>query len=149
MSMVLVYALLVVLGIADRVTKQMALMYENPCMVNDILSFELVFNRGVSWSLFHSDDTLFFGLVTIGVALIALSLTYYTYIRYKEGHTIVGELLTLMGAYSNIVDRCLYQGVIDFIVLSVGTWTFPVFNIADVAIIGGVIIMLLTHMRDI
>lgn len=149
MMHLLYYLLALLIFIADRITKQIALSYAKPCVINDYLSFELMFNRGVSWSMFHSDNNLIFWLVTLVVSGIALSLTYYAYTRYYIGHVIVGELLILAGASSNIIDRCMYQGVIDFVVLTFGCWTFPVFNIADVAIIIGVIFMLGTHARDL
>lgn len=134
----------------DRITKQSALTYAvQPQVVNDYVSFELMFNRGVSWSMFHSDTTLTFGLVTVAVMGITVSLTYYAYRRMYAGHTIIGELLILAGASSNIIDRCIYHGVIDFVALTCGSWTFPVFNIADVSIIIGVILMLWTHGRDL
>ena len=145
----LYYTLSLAIFLADRITKSLALSCTQPYTINDFLSFELMINRGVSWSMFHSDNNLIFGLVTLVVVGIALSLAYYAYMRYSSGHTIAGELLIFAGASSNIVDRCVYHGVIDFIVLTFGTWTFPVFNIADVSIMSGVILMLWTHARDL
>lgn len=139
-----------VIFIADRVTKQWALCCaQEPYVINDLLSFELMLNRGVSWSMFHSESSLIFGVVTLAVIGIAALLSYYAYTRYRAGISIAGELLILAGALSNIVDRVMYHGVIDFIVCTYNSWTFPVFNIADVAIIGGVIYMLWTHARTL
>lgn len=144
------YALFLVIFILDRITKQYALACAvQPQVMNEYVSFELMFNRGVSWSMFHSDTTLVFGLVTAVVMGITASLAYYAYKRMCAGHSIIGELLILAGASSNIIDRCIYHGVIDFIVLACGSWTVPVFNVADVSIIIGVILMLWTHGRDL
>ena len=55
----------------------------------------------------------------------------------------------LAGACSNIIDRFVYCGVIDFIVITIGGWTCPVFNIADVSIIVGVTFMLWINYRDL
>ena len=60
--------------LADRITKQLALAYTiHPYEVTDFLSFELIINRGVSWSMFHSDNSLVFGLVTAVVIGISAS----------------------------------------------------------------------------
>ena len=52
----------------------------------------------------------------------------------QKGKSITGFLLILSGALSNVLDRVVYHGVIDFIVVHYGNWYWPTFNIADVAI---------------
>ena len=133
----------------DRITKGLALeravdRYE----INQFLSFELVFNRGVTGGLFGSDSSLLFLLLSLFIACIIVVLAVYTYFRWREDKPILGEVLTLSGAISNLLDRVLYQGVIDFVVLSWGDYTFPVFNIADVCIVLGVAIIFFVHVRE-
>ncbi|MCX5921862.1 MAG: signal peptidase II [Candidatus Dependentiae bacterium] len=133
----------------DRITKGLALeravdRYE----INQFLSFELVFNRGVTGGLFGSDSPLLFLLLSLFIASIIAVLAVYAYFRWREDKSILGEVLTLAGAISNLLDRVLYQGVIDFVVLSWGDYTFPVFNIADVCIVLGVAIIFFVHVRE-
>lgn len=133
----------------DRLTKIAALSFlDQPLRMNSFLEFQLVFNRGVSWGLFHSDYGYTFLLVTLLISVIIVLLFCYSIVRYLNQHPIYGEVLVLAGALSNLVDRCLYGGVIDFIHLSYDTWSWPIFNIADVAIVLGVV-WILIHYREL
>jgi len=135
--------------IIDRLTKSYALAHwHERYEVNSLLSFELIMNRGISWSMLSSHDATFFTVVSCIVAAITIALAWYAWQRYEHGYTVVGEVLVLAGAISNLLDRYVYGGVIDFIVLSYHTWTWPVFNVADMCIVGGVGIMLLMSLCE-
>lgn len=128
--------------LCDRFTKYWATtQLESRYSVNSFCSFELVYNRGVTWSFFDSANPVLFFLLSMVIALIILGVAFYTYIRWMNHYTIVGETLVIAGALSNLIDRAWYGGVVDFIHLHCNGWSWPIFNIADVAIIGGVIIM--------
>jgi signal peptidase II len=51
--------------------------------------------------------------------------------------------LIIGGAIGNVIDRAIYGAVVDFILLSWKTWSWPVFNIADTAITCGVVLILI------
>jgi len=108
----------------------------------------LVFNRGVTGGLFHTQNPFWFIFLSILVACIALILGVYAYRRWRDAGFVLGEVLVLSGAFSNLIDRVLYGGVIDFIALSWGDWHFPVFNIADSCIVIGVFIIFFVHVRE-
>jgi len=128
----------------DRATKIAALAWcaDGVQIMNAILSFQLFFNRGVSWSLFHSTDTIPFVLVSLLQLFITVALGFYAYHQYRHGHAILGEVCAIAGSLSNLIDRVIYHGVIDFIILSYYNFSWPVFNIADAAIVVGVAIMI-------
>lgn len=128
----------------DRVTKMAALAWcsESAYIVNSFLSFQLFFNRGVSWGMFHSDsDVIFVGVSLIIVGITAL-LSWHAYKHYKQGYAIFAETCIIAGSFSNLVDRALYHGVIDFIILSYNNVSWPVFNVADAVIVFGVGILI-------
>lgn len=128
--------------LSDRLSKWLALRYlERAFPLTNFLSFDLVMNRGISWSLFHSASDTTFLVLTIMIIAIISGLLTHTIVRWYRGYTIIGEIMTLVGAISNLIDRLIYGGVIDFISFSYGTWSFPIFNIADCSIVLGVVIM--------
>lgn len=132
----------------DRISKAVALRYlTDSYVVSPYISFDLVMNRGISWSLFHSAGTVGFVALSMIIMIIIGALMVHTIRKWYAGEWIIGEILTLAGALSNVFDRALYGGVIDFIVLSVGDWTWPVFNIADCSIVLGIAIMFVTLYR--
>lgn len=141
------FILAVVVFIIDRATKMAALAYcaEDVCRINFFLSFELLFNRGISWGMLHSASDTVFLLVSLIIVTVTALLCVYTYHNYVRGASIAGETLIIAGSIFNLIDRVIYGGVIDFIVLSYGNVSWPVFNIADAAIVVGVGILVFQH----
>lgn len=131
----------------DRITKSLIIHYfeqcDEPYDITSFISFTCLYNRGVSWSMLHSSSNLQFIVVTSLVICIACGLFFYARSRFNQGFTIFGETLALAGALSNIVDRFLYGGVLDFILIHFQGWVWPVFNCADAFIVCGVLLMIL------
>lgn len=139
----------VILGL-DRWTKLAAVRYlsSQNYLLFPGLKLELAYNHGVSWGMFSAS-----GLGTrcflSGLIFAALGwLCWHSYYRLKQRHRIWGELLVLAGALGNLWDRWLCGAVIDFIAVYWRNWYFPVFNLADVAIFMGVLVMLYDLLRE-
>jgi signal peptidase II len=126
--------------IIDRITKLIALTQcmESACTVNKFLSFAVVFNRGISWGMFHSQSDALFFIVSVIIAIITAVLCGYAYHNYKQGNVIAAEVCIIAGSCCNLIDRVVYGGVVDFIILSYDQLSWPVFNIADAVIVFGV-----------
>ena len=62
----------------------------------------------------------------------------FTFKKWQQHTSILAELAVLAGAISNIIDRYLYGGVVDFIHAHLGGWSWPIFNVADMAIVLGI-----------
>ena len=132
----------------DRITKYFV-MYELPdFVVNQFLSINYMINRGISWGLLHYNDHARFMAVNILIGIVIALLVMHIFVRIKEKKMIVGETLVLAGALSNFADRFLYGGVVDFLAFSYQAWSFPVFNVADMFIVGGVGIIIILQYRD-
>jgi signal peptidase II len=133
----------------DRLTKHVAIHMDGPIESPiPCLSWSYVKNRGISWGMLYSHDTVSFVLTTIIICAVIVALVLHTYKQFQSGYSILGEVLVLSGAISNLVDRVCYAGVIDFIAISYHDYCFPVFNIADIAIVTGVGIMLIKLWRQ-
>ena len=126
------------LFVIDRFTKAWALSLGAEWAVNKYLSYGLVFNRGINWGLFNSTQSLPFMLLTIAIGIVITGLMIMAIGAAKEGKSIIGYLLIITGAFSNFLDRLFYGGVIDFIVVWFGNWSWPAFNVADAAILLGI-----------
>ena len=88
-----------------------------------------VLNTGIAFSFFVGNNLF---LLVLGF-LFFLGLCFW-YLKEPS----VGVVFLAAGALGNVVDRLLYGGVIDFI--DVGFW--PVFNLADVFLVVGVVVLL-------
>lgn len=135
--------------VLDRMTKAWALIACTiPQIVNDYLVCDLTMNRGISWGFFQVYSTLStLFLITLLLAII-LFFVRYAYKKYCAGHAVVGEVMVVSGALSNVVDRFYYNGVIDFILVHYHEWIWPTFNVADIAIVVGVGIMLVLRQNE-
>jgi len=127
----------------------MALGMRKTYVVTSFFDFELAFNRGISWGMFYSKHNGFFMALSACIVGIICALAWHTYTRYVAGRSVYAELMVLAGAISNVVDRVLYQGVIDFVHFHIGTWSWPRFNIADVAIVLGICWMIKEQYQEL
>ncbi len=107
--------------------------------VTSFFDYVLVWNTGISYGLFDTLPVWALGIV-MTVAIIALSVWWW---RSEQLLVRLGLALAIGGALSNALDRLLYGAVADFFHFHWAGWSFYIFNIADVAITMGVILLVL------
>jgi signal peptidase II len=129
----------------DRISKHLILKTACDFDITSFLSFDLTMNRGIAWGIFHTVSGFGFIMVTSMIMAIISILIWYAWQQLRKGHFAVAEMVILAGATSNLYDRLLYSGVIDFINFHFGSWSFPIFNLADIYIVVGVIWILCTQ----
>ena len=103
------------------------------------LDYTMVWNRGISYGLLGGLPQPVI-MVILGAAFAML---IWWWVTAKAFLPRVGLALALGGALSNIVDRVLYGAVADFFHLYWGETSFFVFNLADVAITLGALLLIL------
>ena len=138
------YALSLVVLLVDQWTKWLAetnLTFNKPVpVIEPFLNWTLAYNYGAAFS-FLADAGGWQKWFFSGLALImAIFLTIYLTKAPRQAKLLsVGLALVLGGAVGNLIDRLLHGHVIDFIhVHYADVWHYPIFNIADMAIMGGV-----------
>jgi signal peptidase II len=110
------------------------------------LRLELVENPGSFLSLGASlPDNLRFALFTAAVSALLIGLVGASlFARRLESWRVVALALVAGGGISNLIDRVLYHGrVTDFLNIGVGSLRTGIFNIADMAIMAGALLLLL------
>lgn len=107
--------------------------------INGILSITYIYNSGAAFGIMQGKAWLF-----VAVAALVTAFAFYYIYKYNPAVKVEYALALIVGgALGNGIDRILYQAVVDFI--SVG-W-FPVFNIADIAIVCGGALLLIYILR--
>jgi len=102
----------------------------------------MVWNRGVSFGLFsQNSDTGPFILAGLSVAVSVFLSVWLSRAASRLLH--VALPLVIGGALGNALDRLVYGAVADFFDFHVGTWHWPAFNVADMAISIGVGLLIL------
>ena len=146
--MIVLFTILVAL---DRLTKAWAVrtLADGSITLAPWVNLHLAYNRGVSFSLFASDAPLGFWVLT-GVLTIAITgLAWYTWVQWQQKTPVaLGYVCILAGGASNLVDRIMYGGVVDFVECHIGAWYWPTFNLADVWIVTGVLYVFWRMRRD-
>jgi signal peptidase II len=99
--------------------------------------FELKFQRntGIAFSIPVNKWLLYILIIIILLFLINLLIRAY---QSKKFFTIAALTLVIMGALSNLIDRFKYGFIIDYIWI----WILPIFNIADLMVVGGICLLL-------
>jgi signal peptidase II len=124
----------------DRITKLWALRSCSvPALFTSWCYGELTFNKGLAWSI-GSHYTSSGMLALVFVTLLATIVITSNLFSLSQTECLYGTALVFGGALSNLFDRFMYGGVIDFIVLHYQGWQWPTFNIADIAICCGVLL---------
>ncbi len=99
-------------------------------------------NRGVSLGLFRA-DSMEQRMMLVGVTALIAAIVFVWMLREKARWDIAALGLILGGALGNIRDRMNFGYVVDYADLHIGTFRpFLIFNLADVAITFGVLIIL-------
>jgi len=102
------------------------------------IKFQYALNKGISFSMFGNDNQL--PILFISSILVIILIFWLK--RNKNIISSVGISILIGGAIGNIYDRINIGGVIDFIKISYGEYSFPTFNSADTFIFIGVILIL-------
>ncbi len=129
--------------ILDQASKQVALDAFTPIDRVALLPFldlTLAWNRGVSFGMFGSGAAPPIVFVLVAVAISAFLV--WQMLKAETRLAALGYALIVGGAVGNVVDRAIYGAVIDFILLYWRDWSWPVFNVADMAITFGVCLIL-------
>ncbi|WP_025689324.1 signal peptidase II [Paenibacillus zanthoxyli] len=102
-------------------------------------------NRGAAFSILQ-DQRWFLILVTV-VVLIGI-VWYLNKVKRTRRLLPLALSLVLGGAIGNFLDRALTGEVVDFLRFNFGSYTFPIFNVADSCIVIGVALIILDSIMD-
>lgn len=110
------------------------------------LDLVMVWNRGISYGLFQQEG-LAGRLVLLAISVAACVFIFFWLRRNVPRLEAWALGLILGGAAGNAVDRFAYGAVADFVLLYAGGFEWYVFNIADAAIVVGVVLLLYAALR--
>jgi signal peptidase II len=105
------------------------------------LDLVLTWNTGISYGLFPQEGPLG-QWALLALKAIAAVLLWIWLARATSWLTAVALGLIIGGAIGNAIDRLRYGAVVDFVLLHAFDFEWYVFNIADVAIVAGVAVLL-------
>ena len=138
--------LAVVVGVLDQITKQMVmanLQLGQMIPVTSFFDLVLVFNTGAAFSFLAEHggwQRWFFTVLAFAISAWMLTLMHH---HRHEKLLPAAFALIIGGALGNGLDRMVYGAVVDFVHFHVGSFSWYIFNIADAAIVGGAVSLVL------
>ena len=137
--------IVIIIFLLDRISKLYVIHLDGTQLNSEItiskfINIQLIWNEGVAFGLFAFDDRSFYNLITGIIIIIILTLIYF--IRKTSGIEKYSFLIILAGALGNVFDRFLYSAVPDFIDIHYQNFHWFIFNVADIFITLGVILLI-------
>jgi signal peptidase II len=137
----------------DRVTKHLAIVHLAGAPPQDYLQntirLQYAENSGAFLSLgAELPDTLRTAIRTVGVAVLLLLVAVLAIRRHWMGLPLAGVALMWGGGASNLIDRAARGHVVDFLNLGVGSLRTGIFNVADVAVLLGAVLIVVGDLRE-
>ena len=108
--------------------------------VNDYLNFDLVWNTGIGFGLVSLDANIYYHIISFLIFLVIVFLSYL--ISKAVFVEQVMYSLILGGALGNFYDRLFYFAVPDFIDIHINNFHWFTFNIADIFITIGIVVLI-------
>ena len=103
-------------------------------------NFELVWNKGVAFGLFSFGSSNVYNFITIIIFSVILIVSYLAF-KEKSVEKVFFTMIAA-GAIGNFYDRLTFRSVPDFIDIHVNNFHWFIFNIADIFITLGIIVLI-------
>jgi signal peptidase II len=138
-----------IIVIVDQLTKYLVIsnlnINESVIVIRNFLYMTYVQNEGAGWGFFYGSRWF---LIFLSMVVLYAVIRYILLDINITKLEVVGYGLLMGGIVGNLVDRLVHGYVIDFIDTYIFGYNYPVFNVADMGIVTGVIIIAWTLFRS-
>ena len=131
--------------ILDRATKIYVINFYKNNLGNDLLNskylnIRLIWNEGIAFGLFSFDQDFFYNSLTFLIGFVIIII--FIMVKKNEGMKRYSLSMILGGAIGNFYDRVFFKAVPDFIDFHIGNFHWFIFNVSDIFITIGVVLMI-------
>lgn len=143
------FLLAVIVVLLDRWTKRLVAsrlpMYSHIQIIPGFFQLTHTENTGAAFSLFADSPSHWKTGMLIGFSVIAMVVVFVLLWKQKHALSITGIALSLIlgGAMGNLWDRVASGRVVDFLLFYIKRYQWPVFNLADSAIVVGALLLVI------
>ena len=136
--------IVLIIFLLDRISKLYVIYLDGILLNSEIINskfinIQLIWNEGVAFGLLAFNEKSFYNFITGFIVIIILTLIYF--IRKTRGIEKYSFIIILGGALGNVFDRFFYSAVPDFIDIHYNNFHWFIFNVADIFITLGVILL--------
>jgi signal peptidase II len=135
----------------DRLSKIYVIQLDKNNLGSDIfnsayLNIVLIWNKGIAFGLLSFNETYLYNIISTIILIIIIVLLVIS--SKSQGLKRYSLLMIIGGASGNLYDRIYFNAVPDFIDFHIGQFHWFVFNVADIFITFGIIIMIIIEIFD-
>ena len=141
------YIIAVLVLIIDQVSKSLIEIFfklnESVVVIKDFFYITVAHNTGGAWSIFSDHSYLF--IIASVIAILLLIKFMFGFKNNFRNNLAFGFLFG--GIFSNLADRVFLGYVRDFLDFKLFGYDYPIFNIADVTIVVGVLLLVVAVIK--
>lgn len=132
----------------DRISKVLIIRLSNTTenqeiIVSKFLSLNLIWNKGIAFGIFSFDEKFFYNILTMIIIIVTL-VVFWLMVK-AENLEKYGFMIIFSGSLGNVYDRLVYSSVPDFIDFHFENFHWFIFNVADIFITTGVVLLILNE----
>jgi len=142
-----VYIISIIVFILDQISKAIISTFmsinQSIRIIKNFFYITYIHNTGASFGILKNNKAI---LIILSIIAIIVLIRYMTSFKNTKLNTY-GLGLLMGGIIGNLADRILFGHVKDFLNFYIIGYDFPIFNIADIGIVIGVIILIISIIR--
>ena len=144
------FCIILTIIVIDYFSKQYALLFDQNYVLNSFITIYKMNNYGIAFSLFNELEGVGQLILNIVIFFILAFIAKELFTNLASSNLyLIGLSLILGGGSANFIDRYDNSAVTDFIILHYKDIYFPaVFNIADVSISIGAVLIIIYYMNN-
>ena len=144
-----IYSISFIVLLLDQIIKLVVMnnmnLHQEIKIIPNFFSLYYVENPGAAFSILGNQTML---LIIVSVVCLILIKEYIKKDKEFSNLSIISLGMIIGGTIGNLFDRILYKAVIDYLAFDIFKYSFPVFNLADIAITVGAGLLLLSYFID-
>ena len=148
--MSIVFIIVAIILVLDQVTKHLVVYHmalgESIEVIPNLFYITSHRNAGAAWGILQGQMLFFYAVTLVVIAVLVIWMRRLD--KKKDRLLLISLSFLLGGAIGNFIDRVFFQEVVDFVDTFVFGYNFPIFNVADMALTFGVILMGLDALLD-
>ena len=138
-------SIIIIIFCLDRISKLYVIFFSEKSLSSSLftskfLNINLIWNEGIAFGLLSFDQNFYYNILTILILIITLIIIFL--MLRSNGIEKLSYSMIIGGSFGNVTDRLYYSAVPDFIDISINNFHWFIFNVADIFISIGVILLI-------
>lgn len=134
--------------VTKRIVEKTLILYDPVPVLGDFFRLTYIYNRGAAFGL-HLGGYSRFVFMALAIIAVVVLFGMYRGTPWRDRARLLAIASVTGGAIGNLIDRVRWdRGVVDFLDFGFGTMRWPVFNVADIAVTCGAVLLAISLWRE-